>query len=77
MHLAASNGKPVTRRTRSLNWGRYVGLGGAMVLDLPDAQRGDPMNMGSADRPLQAVAAKKRSVLYQVRLPLDLSMNHQ
>ena len=35
------------------------------------------MNMGSAARPLQAAAAKKRSVLYQVRLPLFLSMYHQ
>ena len=35
------------------------------------------MNMGSAPGRLQAVAAKKRSVLYQVRLPLFLSMYHQ
>jgi hypothetical protein len=41
-----------------LNSGRCIRVGGAMVLDLPEAQRGDPMNMGSATRPLQAAAAK-------------------
>ena len=39
------------------------GSGGAIVLDLPDAHPGDPMNIGSATKPLHAAAAKKRSVL--------------
>jgi hypothetical protein len=53
----------MTRRIMAWNSGRCVGSGGAIVLDLPDAHPGDPMNIGSAIRPLHAAAAKKRSVL--------------